>query len=261
MKYAVKPENRNAVHTIKWNYENDRELVALVYLANHLRASGVTKMELVMPYIPNARQDRVKRAEDIFTLKYFAQMINSLGFDKVRVLDPHSNVSAALIDNLEVKTPYLYITEAFSRIVILEKNAYSIDDMEQIYRDLVLFYPDEGAMKRYSEEKNLVAPYSFGIKKRDWKTGEILGLDVMNGEIVKDKTVLIIDDICSKGGTFYHSAKALKELGAKNVYLYVTHCENSILNGDLIKSGLIKKVFTSDSLITVQHPLIDVIKL
>ena len=74
-------------------------------MTKHLQSKGVKEIELNMPYIPNARQDRVKAAEDVFTLKYFAQMINSLGFSKVTVLDPHSYVSEALVDHIEVQTP------------------------------------------------------------------------------------------------------------------------------------------------------------
>ena len=70
--------------------------------------------------------------------------------------------------------------------------------------------------------------------------------------------MLIIDDICSKGGTFYHSAKKLKELGAKNIYLYISHCENTILQGDLLTSGLIERVFTTDSIFTKSHEKIEV---
>ena len=71
--------------------------------------------------------------------------------------------------------------------------------------------------------------------------------------------VLIVDDICSKGGTFYHSAKKLKELGADNIYLYITHCENSILEGELINSGLIKEIYTTDTIFTKEHELIKVL--
>lgn len=83
--------------TINWKYENDGELVALIYLTRHLKEHGVKTVHLNMPYIPNARQDRVKSDEDVFTLKYFAEVINSLNFDSVTVLDPHSVVSEALI--------------------------------------------------------------------------------------------------------------------------------------------------------------------
>jgi ribose-phosphate pyrophosphokinase len=119
----------------------------------------------------------------------------------------------------------------------------------------ILYFPDEGSSKRYGEWFKTI-PQTFGMKDRDWATGKINGIVVQNGEMVKDKKVLIIDDISSKGGTFYWSAKKLLELGASEVYLHVTHCENSILDGDLIKSDYIKKIYTSDSILTIEHPLI-----
>ena len=86
------------------------------------------------------------------------------------------------------------------------------------------------------------------MKKRDWKTGNILGLDIINAEAIKGKNVLIVDDICSRGGTFYHSAKALKEAGAARISLYVTHLEKTVLDGELFTSGLIEAIYTTDSI-------------
>ncbi len=227
---------------ILWKYENDSETVALIYLTKHLKAHGVTDIFLDMPYIPNARQDRVKGDEDVFTLKYFAEIINSLGFVGVTALDPHSSVSEALIDRLRVKKPTEYIAKTIQRIGCDE---------------LLMFYPDEGAMKRYSSCAD--KPYTFGIKKRDWATGHISGLDV-SGEVsmINGSKILIVDDICSKGGTFYHSAKKLKELGASEIYLYISHCENTILEGELLTSGLVERVFTTDSIFTSRHERIEV---
>ncbi len=228
---------------ITWKYENDAETVALIYLAKHLKAHGIEKIRLEMPYIPNARQDRVKTDEDVFTLKYFAEVINSLGFSEVTVLDPHSSVSEALIERIVAKTPENYISRVISRIGS---------------ENLMMFYPDEGAMKRYSAMAD--KPYAFGIKKRDWETGKICGLDVAGAaEMIKGSRVLIVDDICSKGGTFYHSAKKLKELGAAEIYLYISHCENTIMKGEVLTSGLIEKVFTTDSIFTGNHEKIEVL--
>lgn len=230
---------------IVWDFENDREFLALIYLTKHLRAHGLEHIDLWMPYIPNARMDRVKNEEDVFTLKYFAEILNSLNFDSVTVLDPHSSVSEALINNLDVYSPFAYISKA-------------LDDIPTETCPL-LFYPDEGSMKRYSGM--FCMPYVYGIKNRDWQTGKIIGLDVItNGNDIAGKDILIIDDICSYGGTFLHSARKLKELGANDIYLYVSHCENSILNGELIKSGLIKKIYTTDSIFTKEHELIEVLK-
>lgn len=233
---------------LSWFYENDKEMVALIYLANHLKAHGCSNIHLYMPYIPNARQDRVKSSEDVFTLKYFANVINTLGFKTVTVLDPHSSVSEALINNIIIQKPQKLIEDVISEITKIEGEQPS------------MFYPDEGAGKRYSGMIPL--PFAFGIKKRDWKTGTIQGLDVA-GDIdnIEGKNILIVDDICSKGGTFYFSAKKLKEMGAKNIYLHTTHCENTILEGELLTSGLIKKVFTTDSIFTKEHEMIEIVRL
>ena len=241
--------------TIFWKYENDREFLAVIYLVKHLRDHGANEIYLNMPYIPNARQDRVKGPEDVFTLKYFTELLNSLNLTRVEVLDPHSPVSEALIDNIMVLSPKLYIEEAVSKILWS-----GLGSVKPEHNDtLMMFYPDEGAMKRYSDMVN--RKYAFGIKKRDWKTGKIEGLDVAGAvDQISGKDILIVDDICSRGGTFYHSAKKLKELGAKDIYLYVSHCENTILDGELLDGDLIKKVYTTDSIFTKSHEKIEVLK-
>lgn len=234
---------------IDWYYENDRELVALIYLTKHLRRLGYEFIDLYMPYIPNARQDRVKNPEDVFTLKYFAEILNDLKFRTVTVLDPHSTVSEALINNISIMSPKNYI----------EETLFCMKTKEHVDTDHILvFYPDSGAAKRCSDMINRY--YAYGIKKRDWDSGKIVGLDIIdNGFDLKDKDILIVDDICSKGGTFYHSAKKLKELGAKDIYLYVSHCENTILEGELLKGDLIKKIYTTNSIFTKSHEKIEVL--
>lgn len=230
--------------TIEWQFENNEELVVLYFITKHLKGQGIQKIDLVMKYIPNARQDRMHGKEDVFTLKYFAEMINSLGFESVKVLDAHSNVALALIDRVKALPVKPYIEKAVELCGI------------QKGKD-ILFYPDEGSGKRYSDL--IPFKHAFGYKKRRWEDGEIIGLEVI-GDLPKDPfNVLIIDDISSLGGTFYYAAKKLKELGADKIYLYITHCENTILRGELIKSGLIEHIYTTDSLFTGNHELITVI--
>lgn len=233
--------------TITWLFENNEELVTLIYLTKHMHSHGITSIYLNMPYIPNARQDRTTKEQDVFTLKHFVDVINWLEFDSVRVLDPHSSVSAALIDNIIVDQPDDYIEKALCKILGKKQ------------KDITLFFTDEGGRKRYSEMFNL--PYCFGVKMRDWQTGVIQGLDVIGDErLIRGQDILIVDDICSKGGTFYWSAKKLKELGANKIYLYVTHCENTILEGGLLESSLIEKVYTTNSIFTKEHKKIEVME-
>ncbi len=234
-------------HCISWKFESNEELVALIYLVQHIRSKSNFPIYLRMDYVPNARQDRVKAADDVFTLKWFASVINSLKFDKVRILDPHSSVAEALFDNVEIERADIMIGNVRDRVLAESGDV-----------PVLMFYPDEGAMKRYSGA--VEAPYAFGIKKRDWKTGQILGLDVAGaaGQI-EGHNILIVDDICSRGGTFTYSARKLKELGAAKIYLYITHCENTITQGSILTDGLIEKVFTTGSLLTVEHEKIEVI--
>lgn len=100
--------------------------------------------------------------------------------------------------------------------------------------------------------------YVFCIKHRDWRTGKIERLELTEPEKVNGRNILIVDDICSRGGTFTHTAKALKEAGAEEVMLYVTHCENTILKGTVLTDGLISRVFTTDSILRVDHEKISI---
>jgi ribose-phosphate pyrophosphokinase len=219
---------------IDWLYESDAELFTIICLKRHIdEHCANARVVLNMPYLPHARMDRVKNANDVFTLKYFCEVINSLNFYGVMVLDAHSNVGPALLNNLTDMSAGPYIATAINK---------SKAD--------VLFFPDEGAMKRYSWIT--AEPYAFGLKDRDWATGQIKGLTLVNGDAVKGKDVLIVDDICSRGGTFYHSAKALKAAGANKIYLYVSHCEKTIFKGDLFEDGLIEKIYTSESILPAE---------
>lgn len=224
------PDDGNDIE-IWWLYENDAELFTLICLKRHLdQYFFADNFRLFMPYIPHARQDRTKTQEDVFTLKYFCEIINSLNFPVVWVRDAHSNVSLALLNNVRE----MPITN------------YVLDAIFSAQAD-VLFFPDEGAMKRYSGEFDI--PYAFGMKKRDWSTGKIQGLDIINAEVVAGKNILIVDDICSKGGTFFYSAKALKAAGAKSVSLYVTHLEKTVILGEMASTdGLVDHIYTTKSI-------------
>ena len=218
---------------IKWFYENDAELFTLICLKRHLDEAGCPSPSLYLPYLPHARMDRVKNEEDVFTLKYFCEVINSLNFERVICYDIHSSVGAALLNNCENRLPISEINAVINAIT---------NDV-----DPVLCYPDEGAMKRYST--HFQRPYAFGIKRRNWQTGKIEGLSIINDETVAGRDVLIVDDICSYGGTFMYTAQALKNAGAKRVFLFITHCENSILYGDLLSSGLLDGIYTMKTLV------------
>lgn len=236
---------------VDWYYENNDELFYLLLVKRHLeRYFTNVNYYLFMPYVPNARMDRVKNDDEVFTLKYFCEFINSLNFTAVYVLDAHSDVSTALLNNCICENPKEYVEKA---IKFLPEN-------------LVLYFPDAGAAKRYSDLFPEIM-YCYGEKKRDWKTGKILGLEIRsNGIDLTDKTILMIDDIIAYGGSLFYSANALKELGVGKIYAYATHTENSILDaekGTLIKAlenNTVERLFTTNSLFRGNHEKISVME-
>jgi ribose-phosphate pyrophosphokinase len=260
------PKDMCGDYRIIWHYENDAEMVTLYYLVNHLKRNGAMsdKIHLYLPYIPNARMDRTHSFKEVFTLKYFAEFINQLNFKTVTVLDPHSDVSTALINNVVVETPDEYIEKTL--ITIKYQNHISDED-------LVIYFPDNGAYKRYKDMK-VLKPYKkmYGQKVRDWDTGEIKGLDIIHEDGTKlgstetkdgvlslsSKYVLMIDDIISYGGTFYYSALKLNEFKPAGIYAYATHTEpNSLWNEEkgtfikVLKNGIVKKLYTTTSIYNI----------
>ena len=241
-------------YTIVWLYDNDEEMFQVIAITKHLQAKGF-EVNLRMPYIPNARMDRVKNENEVFTLKYFAQVINWLGFKNVYVANPHSTVSEALFDRLTVD--FDCVTEDVGNIL------YGNGGATRFAAD-VIYFPDEGACKRYSELLSFLnLPFAFGIKNRDWKTGKILGIDIAGYDDLKGKNVLMVDDICAYGGTFYYSACALKDKGANDINCYVTHLENSVMDpqkSKLIQGDLIKKIYATNSIFRGEHDKIEIIR-
>lgn len=242
---------------ITWLYDSDDELFLVYCISKTLKTIDPDiRQHLVMPYIPNARFDRTEQPNECFTLKYFAEIINSLNFERVIVRDPHSNVSKALFNNIvEEDISCNYIPEVIDKIL----------EAEDYFDKLVAYFPDNGSLKRYANAFDYIdkdIPIVYGVKNRDWKTGEILGIEIhgQTDMLNENTVVLMIDDICSKGGTFYYGSKELEKYGCKTMYLYVTHCENTILEGNLLKEdSLFKKVFTTNSIFTAEHEKVEVL--
>ena len=231
LKIKLWPSNKSRIDLV-WHYENDAELFTVACIREYYATKDCI---LYLPYLPSARMDRVKNPEDVFTLKTFAHFINALNFSTVYVWDAHSNVGPALIDRCVDVSAQNYIEEA-------------IKELGYAKNSLCLFFPDEGAQKRYGTMFPDY-PQAFGIKKRNWETQRIEGYMIVGEENIKNKYVLIIDDICSYGNTFVKAAEAIKAAGAVDISLYITHCEDAISKGDIFKKDIFENVFTTNSLI------------
>lgn len=187
---------------------NSDEVMLIVLLADTFRHMDRT-LELL--YTPYARQDRRTSHGEPFSLRAFATVINSCGFKRVSVLDPHSDVTAALIDNIFVRKRLDLVQNNPIAEVLKGENA-------------VILSPDAGAMKT----NNVIAkyyklPHWSATKVRDTSTGEITATQIHTPEYaLLKKDVVILDDICDGGRTFIEIGKALEGHSPASIHLYTT---------------------------------------
>lgn len=188
---------------------NSDEIMLVVLLADTFRDWEKT---LELFYTPYARQDRRTSHGEPFSLRAFAKLINSCGFKRVTVYDPHSDITAALIDNIYVIKRLELVKENWVNGILKQKNA-------------VILSPDAGAMKTNNEiAKYYKLPHFSATKVRDIKTGEITSTRIYAAESeLKGKDVVILDDICDGGRTFIEIAKVLiKDYEPAALRLYTT---------------------------------------
>lgn len=199
----------NALH-IETDLANSDEIMLLMLVADTFRHRD-KYLELL--YTPYARQDRRTSHGEPFSLRAFAKMINSCGFKRVTVYDPHSDVTPALIDNIFVKKRLDIIRG------LITTNLPSL----LLSENTVIVSPDAGALKTNNEIAQCYKlPHISATKIRDTQTGEITHTEVHTNLDLKDKNLIILDDICDGGRTFIELAKVLKEYEPASIHLYVT---------------------------------------
>lgn len=221
------------IEGIKERINSYEDLIFVKSIVDALRAMGIVNyISLFIPCLFGQRSDRRFASNQSFDLKVITDIINSCNFYKVSILDPHSDVSLALINN-SVK---------ISSLEYVEQSYRDICDGKVSLDDFILVSPDAGAYKKvfeYGEKMNL--PVVAANKYRD-NLGKI-NLTFVGD--VKDKHCLIVDDICDGGYTFLKLATKLKEQGATRVYLYVTHGYFS--KGFKELNTLIDKIYCTNS--------------
>lgn len=216
-------------------YRGDGSLFALAMLVDALRRQTAKRIDLVMPYFPGARQDRVCNTGESFSLKVYTDFINGLKFEEVTILDPHSEVVSALLDRCNPVNNHLFVD-------------YAIQSIYEGPKDYVLVSPDAGANKKIFKLASVLGgPRVIRADKiRDTKDGKIVGTEVYADDLT-DQRCIIVDDIISGGRTFMELAKILKQKNAKEIILIVTHNEGVAVAHDLKASG-IDRLFCTNSM-------------
>lgn len=245
MQVVLGDEMQAAVHgnlkgTMFANLRSSDDIMTLLILTDAIkRVNPQITMNLIIPYLPYARQDRVCQPGEALSVRVMADLINTMGYDEVIFHDPHSDVGVACVNN-GVHWPVEIIMDGFT-------DTDKHNGFNQKIKKMTLIAPDAGAMKKvaavakYFEASNVI---ECG-KTRNVKTGEITGTYLGKGT-VKGKDLLIVDDICDGGMTFIKLAEALLVKKPKSISLYVTHGIFSKGLAPLFDAG-ISTIYTTDS--------------
>lgn len=220
--------------THRINSFNDLGLLCVAIDALH--RMGAKPSHLFIPYFPAARQDRVMIKGEPLSVKVYADIINGFGFERVSVLDVHSEVTPAIINNCEVITNYEFIKKVIAHI----------GDR------VTLISPDGGALKKIYKLSEYLGGIEVveGSKTRDVKTGKLSGFKVYTNDFT-GADCLVVDDICDGGATFTGLAEALKTKGAKRLFLAVSH--GIFSKGLDTLSTYYDHIYTTNSIREINH--------
>ena len=228
---------------ISLRFESNDDLIALALLKGQMDDMGFENVTLFCPFFPYSTMDHVEDNTRPLSLKYVAQFINRLNFKKVSVWEPHSTVLAALVDRLDV---YGSKTMELFRIAM---------DYLPGVKDPVICFPDLGAEKRYVGNCGDYHTLTFQ-KVRDFSSGKITGMRCVDDiSAASGKTCILLDDLCRGGRTFIGCAELLKEAGAQQVILCVTHMEQGAFNGVLKDGSPVDKVYATNTCLPCVFPI------
>ena len=219
---------------IKSRLNTFSDLELIICATQALKEVGVKNIELYIPYCIGARSDRKFMEGGINYVKtVIAPIINSQGYNKVTILDPHSDVLEACINNFKKEDNIDLVSFALVDYFLSKGfETWSAENFENVR----FISPDAGALKKVFHVAEAVKYRNEVIiasKHRNLETGKIDYTNVPMSVHDADKDVFIIDDICDGGRTFIEIAKAVDEVRklsssvkrenyGKN-YLIVTH--------------------------------------
>tara|TARA_B100000809_G_scaffold16272_1_gene14555 strand:- start:146 stop:1078 length:933 start_codon:yes stop_codon:yes gene_type:complete len=215
------------------SYPANDNLMELLLCIDALKRSSAKNITAVIPYFGYARQDRKVVPRTSISAKLVSNLITKAGADRVVTVDLHAGQIQGFFD---IPVDNLFSTPIFSRHI--KKNINK--------KNLICVAPDVGGVERARALGKILNVGLAIIDKRRPTPGKSQVMNVIGN--VKSKTCLIVDDIIDSGGTIVNAAKALKERGAKEVHVYVTHGVLSGESVEKIKKSHIKNLVVTDTI-------------
>lgn len=225
---------------------NDNLMELLIMIDAFKRASA-GRITAVIPYFGYARQERKAKARDPISAKLCADIITTAGADRVLTMDLHA---AQIQGFFDIPVDHLLGAPLLAK--------YYKEKFEDQKDDLVVVSPDLGSVTRARKFASKIDVPIAIIDKRRPKANVS---EVMNiiGDI-KDKNVILVDDMIDTAGTIVNGAQALLDRGAKKVYACCTH---GVLSGpaiERIQNCPIRELLVLDTIAIPESKMIDKIQ-
>lgn len=196
---------------------NNDTLMEVLVMVDALRRSSAGRITAAIPYLGYARQDRRPRSARVaITAKVVANMLTSVGVDRLLTMDLHSDQIQGFFD--------IPVDNIYASSVLLE------DVTKRNYPNVVVVSPDVGGVVRARALAKQLSSDLAIIDKRRPKPNEAKVMNII-GE-VEGRTCIIMDDMVDTANTLCEAALALKEQGAAKVVAYCTH---PVLSGKAIE--------------------------
>jgi ribose-phosphate pyrophosphokinase len=200
------------------NPVNDN-LMELLITIDALRRASAGRITAVIPYYGYARQDRKARARDPISAKLVADLFEAAGVDRILTMDLHSAQIQGFFS--------MPVDHMLGNPMLVD---YYKNKIKEIEGDFVVVAPDIGSVKRsrsFAEEIDI--PLAIIDKRRpEANVSEVMSVI---GD-VKDKNVIMVDDMIDTAGTICNAAQAMHEKGAKRIFACCTH---PVLSGPAIE--------------------------
>ena len=214
------------------NPTNDN-LMEIMVMVDALRRSSAARITAAIPYLGYSRQDRRPRSARVaITAKVVANMLTSVGVNRLLTMDLHSDQIQGFFD---IPVDNIYATP-----VLLE------DLSKQNYQDVVIVSPDVGGVVRARACAKILGSDLAIIDKRRPKPNVSEVMNIIGD--VNGRICVIIDDIVDTANTLSEAAVALKKHGAKKVVAYATHPIFSGSAIDLINKSQLDEIVITDTI-------------
>ncbi len=216
---------------------NDK-LCRLLFFIGALKDASAERVTAVIPYLSYARKDRKTQPRDPVTTRYVAQLFEAVGADRVVTFDVHN--LAAFQNAFRCRTDHL---DALGLFIDYFKTRLPADGA-------VVLSPDIGGMKRAEALRDALArvtgrTISVGFMEKQRRQGAVTG-ETLFAE-VGGRSVVIIDDMISSGGTVARAAQACQRQGAARICVAATHGVFTAKANETLADPAIEQIVITDS--------------